>query len=204
MTMTWRNYYSRPLKVSEFIVGRTLVHLEFLYTIILRRPKRIVEVGCGTAAHSILLSYFIPFVLSLDIDKNIVKNAMTNVKRFKGKVQLFLADARFLPFKDRSFDVSFSQGFLEHFSEEVCRIVKEQSRISACIVYSLPSNHYPRKDFGDERLLSPKSWHKILKGCLGSRVSVDVRYYIFNVHSFVLRHPSLDSWHILVTLVKGT
>ena len=73
------------------------------------------------------------------------------------------ADAFNLPFDDDSFDVCFSQGFLEHFSDDdIRKLLREQLRVSRKVLFSVPSFWYPRQDFGDERLMKKEDWLRIL------------------------------------------
>jgi predicted SAM-dependent methyltransferase len=69
----------------------------------------------------------------------------------------FVGGVFHLPFRPRSFDVVFSQGLLEHFSNDEARqILREVSACSKAIIISVPSLNYPQHDLGDERLLVPE------------------------------------------------
>jgi len=81
----------------------------------------------------------------------------------KGRVLYSISDATNLPFKNKDFDLVFSQGFFEHFGDKkIRRLIKEQLRISNTVVLSVPNENYSHKDLGDERLMPKTDWERIL------------------------------------------
>jgi ubiquinone/menaquinone biosynthesis C-methylase UbiE len=74
------------------------------------------------------------------------------------------ADAFSLPFPAQSFDVAFTAGFFEHFSDdEIGRLLSEQLRVARRVVFSVPNAAYPSRDFGNERLMSRAQWDALLR-----------------------------------------
>lgn len=50
---------------------------------------------------------------------------------------------------------------MEHFSDDAfAKLLREQLRVCRSVVFSVPSDHYPRQDVGDERLMSPGEWEQ--------------------------------------------
>ncbi|MFC1941892.1 methyltransferase domain-containing protein [Chloroflexota bacterium] len=180
---TWEQFYGKPLSVFEFIV-HTLPYLYYFIRIIRQKPKRILEVGGGTAAHSIFLSYFpIKNLVILDSDPALIRDMGTNIKKFGKSRKLYpcKADAFKVPFKDDSFDMCISQGFLEHFNDdEIIELLNEQLRVAKKVIFSVPSDKYPGKDFGNERLLSPEQWLGLLDDRLDN-VAVESKYAPFDL-----------------------
>jgi ubiquinone/menaquinone biosynthesis C-methylase UbiE len=172
---TWGEFYSKP--ASRFLcIKNIVIHLRYLCAIILRRPRRILEIGVGLGIQSIFLSHFIKNVIALDSDKQVIMNAKTSIKRSKAEVGLVLTDAFSIPFSDRSFDVCYSQGFLEHFTdEEIIRLFKEQLRVAESFVHSMPSDHYPWRQFGNERHLTPRAWHNLLSKSLDGNADLTIK-----------------------------
>jgi len=161
--LSWSKYYNKDVKINEFL-GNLYSHKEFLTCILNYEPKKVLEIGCGTAGMSIFLSYLGLDITAIDNDKNLLKKQKEIIKKFNSRVNLQYADAFSLPFKDNSFDLVFHQGFFEHFSnQEIYKLLKEQLRVSKIVVFSVPNNFYPQKDFGNERLMSKKQWEEILK-----------------------------------------
>lgn len=164
--MKWKNFYYQEDSVKDF-VWQIFVHSEFLESILNERPKKILEIGSGLARLSIFLSYFDLEVISIDNDMDVLSNACKNNKKFNGKVNFIRQDAFNLGFKDDSFDIAFSQGFLEHFDDEkAIKLIEEQLRVAKIVIFSVPNNYYPNKDFGNERRLSKEKWDDILKDFL--------------------------------------
>lgn len=162
MRKSWDQFYSQKFDV-EYLVKNTFFHLELFTAIWEKSPKKILEVGLGTGSMSIFFSYLGCDVTGLDNDKNILKKAGNLSRKLNGRVKFVYGGAFKLPFKDQSFDVVFHQGFLEHFSDEqIIKLLDEQIRVGRIVVFSVPNNFYPTKDFGDERLLSKKYWDKLI------------------------------------------
>ena len=187
---TWGGFYSKPASMF-FYVKDTIVHLRYLCVIILRRPRRILEAGAGTGIQSIFLSHFVRNVMAVDSDKRVIKNTEINIKHSKAEVELILADAFSMPFRDRAFDVCYSQGFFEHFTdEEIVRLFKEQLRVSRFLMHSVPSDHYPWKQFGNERHLALRTWHSLLGVCVDGNAdfTIKVKY----------GYLPLINWYIII------
>lgn len=145
-------------------------------------PKSALEVGAGTGFHSCFISYFRINVVALDINRGVIEIARRNENHFGGKVSFVVASAFNLPFKDNCFDVCLSQGLLEHFgNNSICAFLEGLLRVGYRITLSGPSNYYPRKDLGDERLLTPTTWSKLISKCDMPECKtfrVKARYYL--------------------------
>jgi SAM-dependent methyltransferase len=183
-----------------------LAHAEYLLEVIMSRPKIAVEFGCGTGFHGCFISKFIRHLVCLDLNTAILVAAKANVKNFgiKRKIDFIVADAFHLPFRSLSFDVSFSQGLLEHFAKN--DVKKLMRQVATCtrqlIVVSIPSHNYPKCDLGNEKLLSLKEWAIVL-----SDFRPKLRYYVLDLQSFKNSFLSLKfprPWHILVKMRPQT
>jgi hypothetical protein len=111
-------------------------------------------------------------------------------------------------FMKNEFDVVYSQGFFEHFSDKkINTLIKEQLIIGKTVIFSVPSNFYPKKDFGNERLLSINEWKEILKD-----FKVDfIMYYgtLFLGFKYLLKNllkypkpPLLKPCHLLIKITR--
>jgi len=114
---------------------------------------------------STFVSYLRPVqTVSVDIDADVLKGGKKTASRFHGRVAFARADAFRLPYRDRAFDVAFSQGFFEHFSDaEIAALLREQARVAKRVVFSVPNATYGRRDFGNERLMTRTEWDRILE-----------------------------------------
>jgi ubiquinone/menaquinone biosynthesis C-methylase UbiE len=160
--MSWDDYYEEKLDLENFI-GIIHSHRNLFESILKEAPKKILEIGAGSGATSIFLSYLLPNITVIDNNDRVLKIAEKNIKKFNGKINLKLADAFKLPFSNNSFDLVCHQGFFEHFNDnEIQRLLKEQLRVARKVVFSVPNNNYPvEKGYGDERFLSKKDWEEI-------------------------------------------
>jgi|SRR5690606_31658466 len=185
---------------------RNLIHLDLLKAVSRRAKRGVLEVGIGSGAQSALLSRFFPTV-TVDNDARIIRAARTNLTRFGPRATVVAADAFSLPFRPAAFGVAVSQGLLEHFDDEgIARLLREQLRVSESIVFSVPSDHYPRQDVGDERLLGPTQWREIVQDAVGDRARVTSRYYRFDPERLkysLLARRDLGGFNVLVTIDRA-
>ena len=136
-----------------------------------------LELGSGTGALSGMVSRWASHCCSVDIDRAVIRSARLSHDRLGARGSFVQGDGFALPFRDQAFDVSFSQGLLEHFSDEdVTRLLREQMRVSARVLASIPTRSYPHIGtrgpglIGNERLLPPDEWRR-LAAPLGGRVT---------------------------------
>jgi len=120
---------SLPDKVMKTLVETLCVEL--------KNCARILDVGVGTGRLAEPLQNAGFEILGIDISKKMMSKA-----REKGVQNLVIADARFIPFKDKSFDAAISVHVLHLISGwkkalgEVCRVTR----------HAMFSLYDPRKD----------------------------------------------------------
>jgi SAM-dependent methyltransferase len=192
--------WSEYRKWSLSLVRDVLAHLQYLFSIIVGFRRNALEIGSGTGLHSCFISYFGFEVISIDVNQKVVKMASGNARHYKARnVSFVVADARDLPFKDKVFNVCFSQGLLEHLSNRTIKnVVLEASRVAEKLIFSVPSINYPTQDFGDERLLTPWQWEALL-----SEFDAKVGYYTLDLQSIknsLLSWRIPRPWHILIEI----
>ncbi len=160
---SWDDYYD--FRLNWYKHARNVFnHLPFMRTVRRLQPQRLVEVGSGSGSMSIFFSYLFPYVVSVDLSVEIVRRCKDANRRLKGRAHFAQGDAFHLDrFADHEFDVAFSQGFFEHFSdEEIARLLREQARLARHVVFSVPNDRYPRRDYGNERLLRKEWWDETI------------------------------------------
>jgi len=80
------------------------------------KGKKILEAGRGSG---IYIRFFSKRnnVVGLDINKEFVKKAKENLKKWKIRVRIIQGDVRKMLFKKEIFDFVFCNGIIEHFPE---------------------------------------------------------------------------------------
>ena len=196
--MSWSEYE----KWSFSLVKDVLSHFQFLsYCILVGLGKRALEIGSGTGLQSCFVSYFGISIISIDCDSRVIKMASLVSKHYHGKdVSFVVADARCLPFKEKVFGSSFSQGLLEHLDNKtIVDIISETKKaVNGKILFSVPSINFPQQDFGNERLMHPLEWKTILN-VFNARIS----YYLFDfqaIKSIVVNRKLSKPWHIKIEI----
>lgn len=201
----WARFRVERISWATF-VKRNLIHADLLMGVARRARGGILEVGIGSGAQSALLSRVFPTV-SVDNDRRILGAARPNLERFGPGVGLVGADAFALPFREAAFGVSVSQGLLEHFDDGgIAGLLREQLRVCRAVVFSVPSDHYPRQDVGDERLMPPERWRAIVHDALGPGYRIRARYYRFDPERLKYSARAmrdLGGFNVLVTVDRN-
>jgi SAM-dependent methyltransferase len=91
---------------------------------------RVLEVGCGTALDSCLLAgaHGDVAAYACDLSESAARLARANAQAMGVDLRTFAGDLTALPFEDASFDLVFSQGVLEHFTDPA-PAMREQVRV---------------------------------------------------------------------------
>lgn len=153
-----RKYISNKIKEKKILINKIKKNT----------PKngKILEAGCGTGVLSIYLSNLGYNVTALDVNEEILQLAKkiseNSMKRPKFK-QGDILDLRAL---NEKFDISFSSGVLEHFSDsEIIKILKLQIKKCKKVIFVVPSNYFDESEkiYGDERFLSKNNWRDLIK-----------------------------------------
>ena len=190
VTKPWSNFYNN--EVNEEYLTLNVSYHERLISLIKEYAQKaadgtvpkLLEVGLGTATMSIYFSRYSFEVTGIDNDQTIIRNAIKTNKDLGGYAKFILIDAFELDlFKDKYFDIAFSQGTMEHFNdEEIIELISKQLEIAKYVIFSVPSINfnYPNREFGNERKMVPEDWELILKK--GKFNIVDIGYYKDNQH----------------------
>jgi hypothetical protein len=179
MYTDWYSYYKNHRFIS---LSNILLHLPYIFTILKGKPQKLLEVGCGTADHSVILSYLFPKIdiSLLDSDGRIIQSLQ---RKYRRRIKRFLLcnvlDQKMVQqvLQSDHFHVIYSQGLLEHFidSDFYC-IITNLLPYTTRFVFSIPSENYPTKDFGNELLRSSEQIKRILSSIEGINYKID-RYH---------------------------
>ena len=129
--------------------------------------KKIIEAGSGTGILSTYLASLGFDSVAIDIDKDILNLSKKIAKEYGAKnMPKFMIDSILkLNYKNKEFDVSFSNGVLEHFSDkEIIETIKKQLKIANTVVVGIPTKYFDDNEamYGDERFLKLKFWREII------------------------------------------
>ena len=126
-------------------------------------PSTVIEVGCGSGLTSVLLASMGYRVTAVDANAQLVEKVKRLEITFPNLISV-QADMFRMEFKDKTFDIAFSQGVLEHYYDEnIVRALLEQRRIAQVVVIDVPNGRGKIGDYGDERSISPLRWRKFIQ-----------------------------------------
>lgn len=91
-------------------------------------PKRVLEVGCGSATMSTFFAKAGSEAHALDVSPGALQAAKARLAHNATTGSLYQGDAFRLPFRDGSFDLVMSCGLLEHFTD-MTPVVREMTRV---------------------------------------------------------------------------
>lgn len=131
-------------------------------------PARLLEVGCGSGLLSGYLQDFGYQTVATDKDPAVLAYAKKRLmEEMLGMPLLLERDGFFLKQgleEYAPFDLCFSQGLLEHFQDQqIIELLTQQLFVANIVVFSVPSDTYPRQEFGDERNLPIAHWFSLME-----------------------------------------
>jgi len=137
----------------------------------------VLEVGCGTATYSVALALGRQ-VIGVDFSLKALKTAKQRIRKAKVAVNLVRGSVYNLPFRDQAFHFAFSEGLLEHLTDEgaaiteMKRIIKHGGHILTVVPNRISPFYFIWRHFltikdewiwGNERTYLPWSLSKLLQ-----------------------------------------
>lgn len=162
--LSWSAYYVHANNISWLdVIASAIYNGRYLAQIVKTKPYSVLEVGTARGLHAITLSYLIPKVVGIDIDEKLIKLATCLNAKFNGKAHFLKMDAFNTSFTENCFSLCCSQGFFEHFSDsDILSLLEEQLRVAQVVIFSVPSYYYPKRNVGNERLMTLRQWKKLM------------------------------------------
>jgi SAM-dependent methyltransferase len=160
---SWATYLNDANLFDNAIRLRNLI-----WTIQRHVPKggRILEVGCGSGATAVLLSEIGYQVTAVDREEELIVRIRERYSDWirSRNLEVLLGDMFALPWDGQEFDLIYHQGVLEHFEDEqIVKALTEQRRVASRLIFDVPNARYPSHPYGNERLLRPSHWRKLLQ-----------------------------------------
>ena len=170
--MGWYEVYLKDISKKgnlEKYVKDKIKNKKVLINLIKKYAKgnRLIESGSGTGVLSTYMSSLGYNVTAVDIDKDILNLSKKISKNYNSKNKpIFKKESIFkLDYKDDFFDVSFSNGVLEHFNDkQIVDTLKQQMKISKIVIFGIPTKYFNQNEamYGDERYMSNKFWRNLI------------------------------------------
>lgn len=150
------------------------------------KGKKAIECGCGTGIMAGYLQKRGLDVTALDLSKKVLEYAEEIAKNSNVILpcKYEQGDILNLRYKKNSFDVSYSNGVLEHFNdEEIIKTLKGQLNISKYVIFGIPSSYFNmnEKMLGNERVLSVKEWTNLINKA-GGRVIEQTSFHYYKLY----------------------
>ena len=153
-------------------------------------PATVLEVGCGSGLTSVLLASMGYHVTAIDANAELAARMKRHETAFPNLLGA-QADMFEMKFSDKAFDIAFSQGVLEHYSDnDIVRALSEQRRIARIVVIDVPNGRGKIGDYSDERLISPSQWRKLIRASKLVIVNQSAR----GMARWSERYPKLLGW----------
>jgi len=139
--------------------------------------KNIIECGSGTSVVSIYLATLGYNVTAIDIEDNVIDLAKNLSKTYYKTLEDCNLNINFqkksifkLDYQKNTFDVAFSNGVLEHFSDnEIIEIIKQQLLVAKTTIIGIPTKYFAKKEakYGNERVLELSYWRNLIEKANG-------------------------------------
>ena len=120
----WDQIVARPTNPHQFYY----LEADLLISSVLGEDMRALELGCGTGGSTSLHSGELADLVATDFSRRMVRRAARRL-RSERSLQLAIADAGRLPFRDGSFDAAFSRGVLLSYVENAEAVLAEAYRV---------------------------------------------------------------------------
>ena len=191
MKKTWYEIYIKEIEekksISNYINDKIKTKKNLIELIKKYAPnKKIIEAGSGTGVLSTYLASIGFDSLAIDIDKDILKLSkyIAQQHKSKNKPKFKLDSILDLNYHKEEFDVSFSNGVLEHFTDkEIITTLKKQMKIAKIVIVGIPTKYFDDKEamYGDERFLEIKYWREIIEKSGGKIIEEKSCHYLTKI-----------------------
>lgn len=170
--MGWYEVYLKDIAKKgnlENYVDDKIKNKKILINLIKKYAKgnKLIESGSGTGVLSTYMASLKYDVTGIDIDNDILNLSKKIAKNYNSKNKpTFKNKSIFkLDYKENYFDVSFSNGVLEHFNDEqIIDTLKQQMKIAKIVIFGIPTKYFNQEEamYGDERYKNNKFWRNLI------------------------------------------
>lgn len=186
--MSWYEVYLKDIEkkgtLENYVVDKIknkkrLINLIKKYAL----NKKIIESGSGTGVLPTYMASLGYSSLGIDIDEQILELSQEIAKKYNSKEKpRFVKKSIFLlDYNKGEFDVSFSNGVLEHFSDkEIIKSLEQQMNIANIVIVGIPTKYFNQEEamYGDERYLPYSYWRRLIKAAGGIIIEEKSMHYM--------------------------
>lgn len=186
--MSWYEVYLKDIEKKgtlENYVDDKIKNKKILINLIKKYSKKnkLIESGSGTGVLSTYMASLGYDVTGIDIDEDILKLSKKITKNYNSKNKPnFQKKSIFeLDYRKNAFDVSFSNGVLEHFTDEqIIDTLKQQMKIAKVVIFGIPTKYFNQEEamYGDERYMSYKFWRNLINNAGGMILEEKSMHYM--------------------------
>lgn len=186
--MSWYEVYLKDIEKKgtlENYVDDKIKNKKILINLIKKYSKKnkLIESGSGTGVLSTYMASLGYDVTGIDIDEDILKLSKKITKNYNSKNKPnFQKKSIFeLDYRKNTFDVSFSNGVLEHFTDEqIIDTLKQQMKIAKVVIFGIPTKYFNQEEamYGDERYMSYKFWRNLINNAGGMILEEKSMHYM--------------------------
>lgn len=186
--MSWYEVYLKDIEKKgtlENYVDDKIKNKKVLINLIKKYSKnnKLIESGSGTGVLSTYMASLGYNVTGIDIDKDILNLSKKIAKNYnsKNKPNFQIKSIFELDYKKNNFDVSFSNGVLEHFTnEQIINTLKQQMKIAKIVIFGIPTKYFNQEEamYGDERYMSYKFWRSLINDAGGMILEEKSMHYM--------------------------
>ena len=178
------DYIKYKLKYKRKFIDKVIKYSE---------NKKVIELGCGTGLMAGYLQKRGLNVTALDLSQTVLNYAheIASQSNIIAPCKYEQGDILNLKYKKNSFDISYSNGVLEHFNDdEIVKILQQQMNISKYVIFGIPSTYFNmnEKMLGNERGLTLDEWKALIEKAGGNLVEqTSFHYYKLYRRIFEIR-----------------
>lgn len=167
------DYIKYKLKYKNLFINKVIQYAKY---------GKVIETGCGTGLMAGYLQKQGLDVTALDLNHKVLSYAeeIASGSKIIQPCKYKQGDILDLPFKRNTFDVSYSNGVLEHFSDnEIIKTLEQQMNISKYVIFGIPSTYFNmnEKMLGNERSLTLDEWKNLISRANGKIVEQTSFHY---------------------------
>lgn len=167
----WSKLYEQEIKsttLENYVSNKLKSKKQIIKLINKYSPNnKVMEFGSGTGILALYLSTMNKHVTALDLDNDMIKLSKKYFLPYFKDANINYVNTDIRDFNtDYNFDVTYSIGVLEHYSDkEIIDLLHKQLTMSNYVIFGIPTTYFDeaKKMYGNERYLSLRYWRKLIK-----------------------------------------